>query len=55
MVFERDGFRCVYCGGEQSLQADHVIPLAKGGASVLTNLKTACKLCNMKKGARLWE
>ncbi len=53
-TFRRDGFKCVYCGSSNSLQADHVVPLARGGASTLTNLTTACKTCNTKKGARLW-
>ena len=28
---------------------DHVIPTAKGGQNILTNLKTMCALCNLNK------
>ena len=32
---------------------DHVIPLAKGGASTLENLQLTCPSCNMSKGMKL--
>jgi hypothetical protein len=52
-VLKRDGFRCHYCGStpaETELQIDHVTPRAKGGLSVLDNLVTSCKACNLGKG-----
>lgn len=55
-VFERDGFRCVYCGrpsGSTVLQVDHVIPLRKGGTDSFDNYVTACEACNDGKGDRL--
>lgn len=49
-VFERDGYRCVYCGeATEAPHCDHVVPLAKGGVSVLENLATACAPCNISK------
>lgn len=51
-VLHRDGFRCVYCGAtpqESELQVDHVVPIAKGGTDDLSNLATACVLCNRGK------
>jgi hypothetical protein len=53
-VFIRDGFRCVYCGATRDnakLQADHVIPKAKGGTDHIDNLVSACRECNIGKGA----
>lgn len=55
-VFERDGYRCVYCGATAqtaTLEIDHVIPLAHGGSSDSTNLVTACRDCNNGKRASL--
>lgn len=49
-VYRRDGHRCVYCGNTQHLTLDHVIPKAKGGRTHWTNLVTACRACNAKKG-----
>ena len=49
-VFERDGYRCVYCGGNEKLQCDHVKPSSRGGLTVFTNLVTACEKCNYAKG-----
>jgi hypothetical protein len=52
-VFQRDGFRCVYCGSsDQRLECDHVTPLSRGGTNDLTNLATACRPCNLSKGRK---
>jgi hypothetical protein len=52
-VFERDGGRCVECGGNFDLQYDHVIPLSLGGATAVANLQLLCGECNRCKGANL--
>lgn len=52
-VFERDAYRCVYCGDYKGLSADHVIPESKGGSTTLDNLVAACRKCNSKKGTKL--
>jgi hypothetical protein len=41
-------FRCAYCGGPFE-QIDHVIPLSKGGKHCLSNLRPACRFCNLSK------
>lgn len=51
-VFERDAYRCVFCGSWHDLTLDHVIPTAKGGADVEENLQTLCRRCNCGKGAK---
>lgn len=48
-VYERDGFKCVYCGSRKQLSLDHVTPESKGGATSEGNLVTACRPCNTKK------
>jgi len=56
-VLNRDGHRCVYCGRAPGdgvkLHVDHYIPVARGGATVLSNLRTACSDCNLGKQAKL--
>jgi len=52
-VFERDGGRCVDCGGSFDLQYDHVIPFSLGGATTVANLQLLCGDCNRRKGATL--
>lgn len=56
-TFERDGYKCVYCGADvlADPHCDHVLALARGGISVLENLATSCKRCNSSKGAREWS
>lgn len=49
-VFKRDGFSCQYCGKTKELTLDHLVPRSKGGKSTWTNLVTACKSCNARKG-----
>ncbi|MDB4878371.1 MAG: hypothetical protein JWM41_4817 [Gemmatimonadetes bacterium] len=54
-IFERDEFRCVYCGehfAADELTLDHVQPRVRGGDRSEGNLVTACKACNTLKGQR---
>ncbi|HET9426375.1 MAG TPA: HNH endonuclease [Gemmatimonadaceae bacterium] len=54
-VFERDDFRCVYCGkrfAAGELSVDHVEPRVRGGDQSTGNLVTACRGCNNLKGHR---
>jgi hypothetical protein len=54
-VFQRDNFRCIYCGAtkeETKLVVDHVIPVRDGGTNDMGNLATACQPCNAGKAAR---
>lgn len=57
-IYLRDGFRCQYChwsGTAANLTLDHLLPSAKGGKTTWENIVTACKTCNMKKGAKTIE
>ncbi|MGH7129119.1 MAG: HNH endonuclease [Planctomycetaceae bacterium] len=57
-IFERDGFRCVYCAAvyrADDLTMDHVEPRVKGGDGSAGNLVTCCRTCNAEKGgAAAW-
>jgi 5-methylcytosine-specific restriction endonuclease McrA len=56
-IMRRDGFKCVICGAERSqgvrLHVDHIVPIAKGGKSVPSNLRTLCERCNVGKSDKL--
>lgn len=63
-ILKRDAFTCQYCGAKAprvSLQVDHVVPVARGGASEPDNLVAACIDCNAGKAdvpldmRALWE
>ena len=42
-AFERDAWRCVRCGRAGRLEADHIVPLHKGGAPyALDNIQSLC-------------
>lgn len=52
-VMKRDGFRCVLCGRGASdgvkLHVDHIVPIARGGKTIKSNLRTLCEDCNLGK------
>jgi 5-methylcytosine-specific restriction endonuclease McrA len=60
-IYLRDGFACVYC--ERDMRADdpynvtldHLTPRSAGGSDDASNLVTACRSCNSKRGARDWR
>ena len=54
-IFERDEYRCVYCGEvfpADQLTLDHVQARVRGGDRSGGNLVTACSGCNTAKGHR---
>ena len=51
-VFIRDGYKCQYCGSNQELTIDHIIPASRGGKNTFENCVAACKPCNNKKNNR---
>ncbi len=55
-IMERDFYICQLCGkympDEVGLHIDHIIPIAKGGKTVPSNLRVLCSKCNGRKGAK---
>jgi hypothetical protein len=55
-ILERDNFRCTICGADGAsdpnvrLDVDHVVPIAGGGKTEPSNLRTLCNKCNNGKG-----
>ncbi len=57
-LFARDRHICGYCGAafaETELTVEHIVPLSRGGRSEWTNVVTACRPCNTRKGNRTPE
>lgn len=48
-VKERDGHRCRKCPSREGLQVDHILPVAKGGRTVMSNLWTLCVNCHCRR------
>jgi hypothetical protein len=52
-IYRRDSYTCQYCHkrfAREGLTLDHIIPKCQGGTSEWTNVVTACKTCNLRKG-----
>lgn len=52
-VLKRDNYSCQICGATAKdgakLHVDHIIPVSKGGKTVMSNLQTLCEQCNIGK------
>ncbi len=58
LIFERDGYKCHYCGikvDENNATLDHVIPISKGGNNSKENLVACCFECNSIKSGKTLE
>jgi 5-methylcytosine-specific restriction endonuclease McrA len=63
-VFQRDGYRCIYCGAQpgdkqrgkiltkSSFNLDHIIPRSRGGDNTWGNTAVSCQRCNDVKRSR---
>jgi len=47
--------QCAYCGSEENLTIDHIIPQSKGGADFTKNVVCCCQNCNQSKGHEHWK
>ena len=52
-VWNRDGGKCVYCGSNENLHLDHIIPFSNGGDTSVENLQLLCQKCNLEKSNKI--
>lgn len=56
-VLKRDQYRCCICGSTAKdgvkLEVDHIIPVSKGGRTVMDNLQVLCERCNRGKSNKM--
>lgn len=53
-IYDRDGGLCHICGkrvSARSFTLDHLVPIARGGPHIATNVRVAHKSCNSRRGA----
>ena len=55
-IMERDYYTCRYCGkympSGKGIHIDHIVPVAKGGLTIESNLQVLCARCNLRKGCK---
>lgn len=57
-LFQRDLHTCMYCAqqfNDRDLTRDHILPKSRGGRDIWTNVISACRRCNQRKGNRTPE
>ena len=52
-IFARDNHKCVECGSEEKLEADHKLPWSKGGETTVDNGQTLCEYHNRSKSDKV--
>lgn len=56
-IMIRDNYTCRHCGkympDEVGLHIDHIVPVSRGGKTVLSNLQVLCSKCNGNKSNRM--
>ena len=52
MLCKEFHYRCACCGRKVKLEADHIVPLSKGGSNNIDNIQPLCKSCNSSKKDR---
>jgi len=60
LLYERDNFKCIYCGKSSiedgiKLSLDHIYPSSKGGKDIAMNLVTSCIICNSHKRDKIFN
>lgn len=50
---EKHENRCANCKKETRLEADHIIPVSKGGSNTIDNIQPLCRSCNARKSNKV--
>ena len=54
-IKEQWNHQCAYCGSEDNLTIDHIVPQSKGGMDFTKNVVCCCHDCNQSKGHEYWK
>ena len=54
-IKEQWNHQCAYCGSEENLTIDHIVPQSKGGLDITKNVVCCCHNCNQDKGHEHWK
>ncbi len=49
IVYSKYNNKCAVCETTKNKTVDHIVPISKGGKTVLNNLQLLCRSCNSQK------
>ena len=55
LAFFGEPLTCVFCGSEKVTLWEHLVPVARGGETVLGNMVPACQPCNDSKHSKPYD
>jgi 5-methylcytosine-specific restriction endonuclease McrA len=54
-LMNKYGNKCLQCGSPDNLEADHVVPIVKGGRNSIDNIQPLCRHCNRSKWTKILD
>lgn len=55
LICKKQRGKCAHCKKKRKLEADHIMPISRGGSNFAFNLQGLCRICNAEKHAKIMD